>query len=149
MLPKDVSSLNDEVKEHVLMLEQQMLAQSIPVPVYFAPFNLKLEEILKDVTHTAIDNNIENKTAFGQMLLLVSANGYHVTVDGQNSAANKNSKIPVIQGEFVPNQFVSKHIDNSGDGNSLPLILITASLKTFGIINVSAKFNSVQIKLEI
>ncbi|KAL7740876.1 hypothetical protein ACLKA6_014041 [Drosophila palustris] len=135
MLPKDVSALNDEVKEHVLMLEQQMLTQSIPVPVYFAPFNPKLEEILKDVTHTAIDNNIENKTAFGQMLLLVSANGYHVTVDGQNSAANKNSKIPIIQGEFVPNQFVSKHIDNTGDGNSLPLILITASLKTFGIIN--------------
>ncbi|XP_034101695.2 nicalin-1 [Drosophila albomicans] len=135
MLPKDVTALNDEVKEHVLMLEQQMLSQAIPVPVYFAPFNPKLEEILKDVTHTAIDNNVENKTAFGQMLLLVSANGYHVTVDGQNSAANKNSKIPVIQGEFVPNQFVAKHMDNSGDGNSLPLILITASLKTFGIIN--------------
>ncbi|KAH8378242.1 hypothetical protein KR093_010325, partial [Drosophila rubida] len=135
MLPKDVPALNDEVKEHVLMLEQQMLSQAIPVPVYFAPFTPKLEEILKDVTHTAIDNNAENKTAFGQMLLMVSANGYHVTVDGQNSAVNKNSKIPVIQGEFVPNQFVAKHMDNSGDGNSLPLILITASLKTFGIIN--------------
>ncbi|EDV99453.1 nicalin-1 [Drosophila grimshawi] len=134
MLPKDVQALADDVKDHVLMLEQQMLQQSIPVPVYFAHFNKELEHIINDITYTAIDNDTKNKTAASQLLLSVSANGYHVTVDGQNSAANKNSKVPVIQGEFLPNQLPLKHMENTVEG-SLPLILITASLKTFGIIN--------------
>lgn len=137
MLPQDVQSLSNEVKDQVLMMEQQMLTQSIPVPVYFAPFNRELDHIINDITSTAINNEIRNKTALVQLLLSVNANGYHVTVDGQNNLANKNSKLPVIQGESFPNQFVLQHIDSTGEGNGLPLILITANLKTFGVINVS------------
>ncbi|KAH8400498.1 hypothetical protein KR222_002157, partial [Zaprionus bogoriensis] len=136
MLPKDVAALTDELKEHVLLLEQQMLTQSTTVPVFFAPFNSQLETIINDVTHVAASNDIENKTALGQILLLVSANGYHVTVDGQNNVANKNSKIPVIQGEFIPNRFGLTQLNNNEDNNNLPLILVTATLKTFGIVNV-------------
>ncbi|EDW58178.1 BOS complex subunit ncln [Drosophila virilis] len=135
MLPQDVQSLSNELKDQVLMMEQHMLTQSIPIPVHFAPFNRELDLIINDITSTAIDNEIRNKTALVQLLLSVNANGYHVTVDGQNNLANKNSKLPVIQGESFPNQFVLQHIDSTGEGNGLPLILITANLKTFGVIN--------------
>ncbi|XP_023163429.1 nicalin-1 [Drosophila hydei] len=134
MLPDDVQTLSNEVKDQILMLEQQMLTQSIPIPVYFASFTKTLEHIINDITSTTIDNNTQDKTALGQLLLSVNANGYHITVDGQNSAANKNSKLASIQGEFVPNQYAMQK-ENTGDGNNLPLILITANLKTFGIIN--------------
>lgn len=137
MLPKDVSTLKEELKEQIINLEQEMLAQSTSVPFYFAPFNTQLENIINDVTYVAIDNDIGNKTALEQIMLLISANGYHVTVDGQNNIANKNSKIAVIQGELVPNHFGLKHINNNDDTTNTPLILITATLKTFGIINVS------------
>lgn len=137
MLPKDVSTLKDELKERVILLEQQMLSHSVSVPIYFASFNKHLENIINDVTYVAIDNDIGNKTALGQIILLISANGYHVTVDGQNNVANKNSNIPVIQGEIVPNHFGLKH--NNDDSVNSPLILITATLKTFGIINVSIR----------
>lgn len=139
MLPKDVSTIKDELKEQIINLEQQMLAQSTSVPIYFAPFNTQLENIINDVTNVAINNDIGNKTVLEQILLLISANGYHVTVDGQNNIANKNSKIPVIQGELLPTHFGLKHINNKDDSTSSPLILITATLKTFGIINVSKK----------
>lgn len=139
MLPDDVQTLSNEVKDQILMLEQQMLTQSIPIPVYFASFTKTLEHIINDITSTTIDNNTQDKTALGQLLLSVNANGYHITVDGQNSAANKNSKLASIQGEFVPNQYAMQK-ENTGDGNNLPLILITANLKTFGIINVSKIF---------
>ncbi|ALC39190.1 CG4972 [Drosophila busckii] len=135
MLPKDVSILSDEIKEQVLTLEKEMLTQSIPVPVYFAPYNPNLEHIINDITQNSAKNNAKNEDAFAHLLMSVSANGYHVTVDGQNGAVNKNSKIPIIQGELVPSQFALKHVDNAGESTTLPLILITTNLKTFGITN--------------
>ncbi|XP_023037248.2 nicalin-1 [Drosophila willistoni] len=135
MLPSNVSILNNEIKEHITILEQAMLFQSVPIPVYFAPFNTNLERILNEISYTTRKNINQNETAFVQLITSISANGYHVTVSGASSSANKNSKIPVIYGELIPNHFVGNYVDNILDENNLPVILITASLKTFGIFN--------------
>ncbi|XP_030379487.1 nicalin [Scaptodrosophila lebanonensis] len=137
LLPNNLLALSDEAKEQVNALEQAMLTQAVPVPVYFSAPNKYLEQIVDDITHTIDDNGSkkQNDTAIAQLFLSISANGYQVTVSGANAVANKNSKISVIQGELLSNQYVPKRMEGTDDYNNLPVILITANLKTFGIYN--------------
>lgn len=60
---------------------------------------------------------------------------------GANHVANKQSKIPIIQGELAPLKNL-KNVDVNGNINveansKLPLIIITAHMDTFGLIHVS------------
>ncbi|XP_068158402.1 BOS complex subunit NCLN [Drosophila tropicalis] len=135
MLPTNVSIFNNEIKEQITILEQAMLFQSAPIPVYFAPFNKNLDKILDEISYTTTQNINQDETAFTQLVTSISANGYHVTVSDVSSSANKNSKIPVVYGELIPNNFVGNYVDNILHESNLPVILITASLKTFGIFN--------------
>ncbi|XP_017075743.1 nicalin [Drosophila eugracilis] len=135
MLPLSILDLDLETKELITILEQSMLTHTAAVPIYFAPYNKDLEKIIDDITYTTTDNVGQNQTALGQLIVTVSANRYHVNVGGGNIVANKNSKIPIIQGELIPNQLALKPTESVGDGQKLPVILITANLKTFGIYN--------------
>lgn len=57
-------------------------------------------------------------------------------MSGASHVANKQSKIPIIQGELAP----LKNIKADGNveiNTKLPLILITAHMETFGLVNVS------------
>ncbi|XP_034668279.1 nicalin [Drosophila subobscura] len=135
MLPPNILELDVEVKEHITILEQEMLAHTGTVPIYFAPFNINLEKIIDDITHTTLKAFSQNQTSVAQLITSVSANGYHATVGGASNVANKNSKIPIIYGELAPNQLLLKPNENAVDGQKLPVILITATLKTFGVFN--------------
>lgn len=59
-----------------------------------------------------------------------------VVVSGASHVANKQSKIPIIQGELAPTKNV-KADGNVEINTKLPLIIITAHLETFGLVNVS------------
>ncbi|XP_017004033.2 BOS complex subunit NCLN [Drosophila takahashii] len=135
MLPSNILGLDLEAKELITILEQSMLTHTAAVPIYFAPYNKDLEKIIDDITYTTTDNAGQNQTALGQLIVTVSANRYHVNVGGGSIVANKNSKVPIIHGELIPNQLALKPTESVGDGQKLPVILITANLKTFGIYN--------------
>ncbi|XP_016964174.1 nicalin [Drosophila biarmipes] len=135
MLPSNILDLDLEAKELITILEQSMLTHTAAVPIYFAPYNKDLEKIIDDIAYTTTDNAGQNQTALGQLIVTVSANRYHVNVGGGSIVANKNSKVPVIHGELIPNQLALKPTETVGDGQKLPVILITANLKTFGIYN--------------
>ncbi|XP_017042868.1 nicalin-1 [Drosophila ficusphila] len=135
MMPSNILGLDLEAKELITILEQSMLTHTAAVPIYFAPYNKDLEKIIDDITYTTTDNSGQNQTALGQLIVTVSANRYHVNVGGGSIVANKNSKVPIIQGELIPNQLALKPTEAVGDGQKLPVILITANLKTFGIYN--------------
>ncbi|KAH8353373.1 hypothetical protein KR084_010516, partial [Drosophila pseudotakahashii] len=135
MLPSNILGLDLETKELITILEQSMLTHTAAVPIYFAPYNKDLEKIIDDITYTTTDNAVQNQTALGQLIVTVSANRYHVNVGGGSIVANKNSKVPIIHGELIPNQLALKPTETVGDGQKLPVILITANLKTFGIYN--------------
>jgi len=137
MLPSNILDLDLETKELITILEQSMLTHTAAVPIYFAPYNKDLEKIIDDITYTTTDNAGQNQTALGQLIVTVSANRYHVNVGGGSIVANKNSKVPIIHGELIPNQLALKPTEAVGDVQKLPVILITANLKTFGIYNVS------------
>ncbi|XP_001382206.3 nicalin [Drosophila pseudoobscura] len=135
MLPSDIMKLDAEAKEHIAVLEQAMLTHTGAVPIYFAPYNINLEKIIDEITYTTIKASSQNQTSVAQLIMSVSANGYHATVGGTNKVANKNSKIPIIYGELLSNQLHLKANDNAVDAHKLPVILITATLKTFGVFN--------------
>ncbi|KAH8244333.1 hypothetical protein KR026_006768, partial [Drosophila bipectinata] len=135
MLPANILDLDVETRELIMILEQSMLAHAVVAPIYFAPYNKDLEKIIDDITYTTTDSVAKNQTALGQLIVTVSANRYHINVGGGSIVANKNSKVPIIQGELIPNQLALKPSESVTDGQKLPVILITANLKTFGIYN--------------
>ncbi|KAH8410597.1 hypothetical protein KR009_006171, partial [Drosophila setifemur] len=135
MLPFNILELDVETRELITILEQSMLTNAAPVPIYFAPYNKHLEKIIEDITYTTTDSVAQNQTTLGQLIVTVSANRYHINVGGGSIVANKNSKVPIIHGELIPNQLALKAVESVGDGEKLPVILITANLKTFGIFN--------------
>lgn len=136
LLPEDISSLSLEEKQHIHLLEQAMMLQEISIPVYFSRYTPKLNDIIDDVTKTTITSqqksSQQRESAISEILGSISANGYQIVVSGTSHNPNKQSKIPIIQGELTP----TKHSAKTGDGdNKLPLIIFTAHLDTFGLVN--------------
>lgn len=143
LLPKHIALMKVEEKEHLNLLEQAMLAQTSSIPVYFSPYNPELEKVIADITQTSddvvkrIDESPNSAQSFGfsEFFHSISANGYQIIVSGASHVANKNTKIPIIQGELSPLKH-NKQLDNGIDVNSkLPLIIVAAHLNTFGLYN--------------
>lgn len=130
------------------MLEQAMLAQEISIPVYFSKYNNDLDDIIEDISNIKsdkpdgilnLDASPKPDSALGEIINSVSANGYQVVVSGVHHTANKQSKIPILQGELFPilkAKNPNLPIDATAN-NKLPLIILTAHVDTFGLINVS------------
>lgn len=122
------------------------MEQAISIPVYFSVYNKELEDIITDISRTAAeraDQQIEsarNKqkqrdSVLNEIFNSISANGYQIIVTGATHGNNKNSKIPIIQGELAPNK-VTKFADGASDSNNkLPLLVIVANLNTFALYN--------------
>lgn len=117
-----------------------MLTQEISIPVYFSNYDNELEGIVDDISNIKTEGP-QRATALAELVASVSANGYQVSVSGAHHTANKQSKIPIVQGELFP---VLKLKPANGGGtsggdagsiNKLPLIILTAHLDNFGLIN--------------
>lgn len=126
------------------------MLQEISIPVYFSRYNPKMNEIINDVTKTTSANqkksSQERESAISEIMGSISANGYQIVVSGTGHTAIKQSKIPIIQGELTP----TKHAIKTSDGESkLPLIILTAHLDTFGLINGPLKNVDVAVLLTL
>lgn len=119
-----------------------MLAQEISIPVFFSKFNGQFNDIIEDIAADSKDSigGQPRESALSELINSVSANGYQIVVSGATHAANKQSKLPIIHGELAP----VRNLKNGGDAianteinNKLPLIIVTAHMDTFGLVNVS------------
>lgn len=122
-----------------------MMAQEISIPVYFSKYNADLNAIIDEISINAQNKQYaasatnKKESALTEIINSVSANGYQVFVSGATHTANKQSKIPIIQGELAPIKNYKNAADNSGNLdaiNKLPLIIISAHINTFGLIDV-------------
>lgn len=116
-----------------------MLAQEISIPVYFSKYNSELDGVIDDISNIKSDGQ-QRDTALAELVTSVSANGYQVSVSGAHHSPNKQSKIPVVQGELFPvlKPKSSNGAAAGGDAssiNKLPMIVITAHLDNFGLVN--------------
>lgn len=132
MLLDDLSSISLEEKQHIFMLEQAMMAQEISIPVYFTKFDKEMNQIIEDSAKNPNSRDVNKKrdSALSEILGSISANGYQAVISGASHVVNKQSKIPIIQGELAPMKNKNTEADSK-----VPLIIITAHLDTFGLIN--------------
>lgn len=123
-----------------------MLQLDISIPVYFAPHKPQLEEVIGEISRASNsrDANKKRESALAEIANSISANGYQIVVQGAVHAVNKQSKIPILQGEMV--KPVSK---NSEADSKLPLIMVVAHLDTFGLINQHLSNNDVAVLLSL
>lgn len=160
--------------KQIYNLEQVMLSQEIPIPVYFSKYDEQLNGIIEDLSKFKDEDEVEEITkggkrdsAVSEIFNSISANGYQVSeirtnnteyqnittfhpfiqvhVSGAHHTPNKFSKIPIVQGELFPILKAKTASAEAANINAkLPLIIITAHLDTFGLINVRRKTNSVK-----
>lgn len=141
LLPEYLGSLTTEDRQHILLLEQAMMAQEVSIPVYFSTYNKKLEGIISDVTANAnAKPGGQRDSALAEIMNSISANGYQIVVSGASHSADKQSKIPIIQGELAPATAMHKAPGDASRNTveinpKLPLIIVTAHLDTFGLLN--------------
>lgn len=142
LLPNNIASLSAEEKEHLFLLEQAMLVQVSPIPVYFSTYNEDLDQVIADITKASDaakaaqqtnSGKVERGSALSELLGTISANGYQIVVSGASHAASKQSKIPIIQGELAPMKNVKAAEVEVNP--KLPLIILTSHLNTFGLYN--------------
>lgn len=122
-----------------------MLSQEITIPVYFSKYNEQLDAIIDDISASKSNDSepqiqsAKRDSALAELISTVSANGYQVTVTGAHHNPNKQSKIPIIQGELVPalnkKNAGSATTPDARDYSKLPLIIVAAHLDNFGIVN--------------
>lgn len=139
MLPEDVNKLSLEDQQQMYMLEQAMMTQEISIPVYFSRHTKELETVARDLfkVRGTAQRKQPQGSAMDDIINTVSANGYQVVISGGSHAANKQSKINIIQGELSPSpqRLKQQSDDASVSAGKLPVIIVTAQMKTLGLIN--------------
>ncbi|CAH2042055.1 unnamed protein product, partial [Iphiclides podalirius] len=118
VMPKNITTLTTEEKEHIQLLEMAMIQQEINAPVYFAKWSPEFENILGDLQHSFIMDD-KSGTALEAMFKTVSSNGYQIVVSA--SAPQKMDSRPVtIHGKLVGRLgsaqtiVIAAHYDSAG-----------------------------------
>lgn len=144
LLPEDVSTLSLEDQQHIYLLEQAMMVQEISIPVYFSRYTAEMETIVNDLAvRNAQKGKQPQQSALAEIFNTVSANGYQIVISGASHAVNKQSKVPIIQGELYPRGKATEDI------TKLPQIIVTAQLNTVGLINEAVHNEDVAILLTL
>ncbi|XP_022103016.1 nicalin-like isoform X2 [Acanthaster planci] len=121
LLPKDLSTLPQDVLKHWLELEPQMMEQETTMPVYFAHEDEKLLAILEEINKAGSSD--QAGTAAEALLSAVYGNGFQMVVSGPQAKAIKDAPIISLQGKLT----------GKGVEDQLPTIAIVAHYDTFGI----------------
>lgn len=141
-----------------------MMVEPISIPVYFSFYNKELESIIMEINDHSLatsGRSLDNMTtsrgytapatsSWDELINLIAANGYQVTVSGTVHAPTRNCKMPIIHGELMPP--IMSFDDNNHDEQQyhpnqieqlsgkqqqqLPTIVITATIKTFGLFDI-------------
>lgn len=154
LLPNDVSALSAEEQQHIYKLEQAMLEQEVPIPVFFSRYSDEFNDIIADISigrdaAAIADTGAKagGDSALRELINSVSANGYQIVVTGAVHTPSKSAKIPIIQGELGPQRLVANAPPSAKQpseqqppaaadvptNSKLPLIIITAHMDTFGL----------------
>ncbi|XP_056643781.1 BOS complex subunit NCLN [Diorhabda sublineata] len=122
MLPKDIASLSYEDKQHLLILENAMIAQDVSIPVYFSKYSPQLESIIRDVGNN-LDNSDMSKSAAEALLNSIAANGYQIVVSASTPAVQTDAKVATIHGQ----------LSGYNPSGNVPTVAIVAHYDSFGV----------------
>ncbi|CAH1982022.1 unnamed protein product [Acanthoscelides obtectus] len=123
MLPENWRNLSLEDKQNYMVLENSMLIQDVPVPIYFAEYSPRLDSIISELSYS-INADDMTKSSTEALMSSVAANGYQISVSVGTPTAQNDAKIATIQG-YLPGY--------SLDGIT-PTIAIVAHYDSFGVV---------------
>lgn len=126
ILPKEIHSLSSEEKQHLMLLEDAMLAEEINIPVYFSPWSLELEQIIGDITQSYTIND-KTVSASEAILNSIAANGYQIVISGGSATAKQDIRLATIHGRLA----------GRGVEGKTPTIAVVAHYDSFGVAPVS------------
>lgn len=122
VLPRQISSLSDEAKQHILELERAMLEQEVPIPVYFVEWTKEIQIVLENLAHS-YSSDEKSISAAEALLNAVSASGYQVVIATGQASVKGDINIASIQGK----------LSGYGVEEKLPTIAVVAHYDSFGV----------------
>lgn len=122
VLPRQISILSDEAKQHILELERAMLEQEVPIPVYFVEWTKEIQIVLENLAHS-YSSDEKSISAAEALLNAVSASGYQVVIATGQASVKGDINIASIQGK----------LSGYGVEEKLPTIAVVAHYDSFGV----------------
>lgn len=115
--------------QHLLLLEDAMLAQEIMIPVYFTKSSPEVEKIVGDILQSDITDD-NRRSAAETILTSVAANGYQIVLSAKAPSPKPDIKVATIHGYLSGTSYEGK----------TPTIVIVAHYDTFGIAPVKLRW---------
>ncbi|KAG7261854.1 hypothetical protein CRUP_038879 [Coryphaenoides rupestris] len=120
ILPKNMSTMPQDIVQQFMELEPEMLATETIVPVYFA---LEDEELLSIYTQTLTSSPSQGSSTAAEVLLhTATANGFQMVTSGAQSKAISDWAITSLEGRLA-----------GVGGEDLPTIVLVAHYDAFGV----------------
>ncbi|KAK5931235.1 hypothetical protein CgunFtcFv8_027398 [Champsocephalus gunnari] len=120
ILPKNMSAMPQDIVQHFMELEPEMLATETVVPVYFA---MEDDELLSIYTQTLTSSSSQGSLSAAEVLLhTATANGFQMVTSGAQSKAISDWAITSLEGRLA-----------GVGGEDLPTIVVVAHYDSFGV----------------
>uniref|UniRef100_A0A4W5N5L0 BOS complex subunit NCLN n=1 Tax=Hucho hucho TaxID=62062 RepID=A0A4W5N5L0_9TELE len=120
ILPKNMSTMPQDIVQQFMELEPEMLATETIVPVYFA---LEDEELLSIYTQTLTSSSSQGSSSAAEVLIhTATANGFQMVTSGAQSKAVSDWAITSLEGRLA-----------GTGGEDLPTIVLVAHYDSFGV----------------
>lgn len=121
LLPSDLTSISKEDKQHLQILERDLLAEETTIPVYFALETEELSSIYEEIHRGNAGD--QASTAIEALMSGATANGFQMVVAGSQAKSLADFQITNIQG----------HLSGYGIEEQLPTVAVVAHYDSFGI----------------
>ncbi|XP_064791025.1 BOS complex subunit ncln-like isoform X2 [Oncorhynchus masou masou] len=120
ILPKNMSTMPQDIVQQFMELEPEMLATETIVPVYFA---LEDDELLSIYTQTLTSSSSQGSSSAAEVLIhTATANGFQMVTSGAQSKAVSDWAITSLEGRLA-----------GTGGEDLPTIVLVAHYDSFGV----------------
>ncbi|XP_073333223.1 BOS complex subunit ncln isoform X1 [Pagrus major] len=120
ILPKNMSTVPQDIVQQFMELEPEMLATETIVPVYFA---MEDDELLSIYTQTLTSSSSQGSLSAAEVLLhTATANGFQMVTSGAQSKAISDWAITSLEGRLA-----------GVGGEDLPTIVVVAHYDSFGV----------------
>ncbi|XP_055796601.1 BOS complex subunit ncln isoform X1 [Salvelinus fontinalis] len=120
ILPKNMSTMPQDIVQQFMELEPEMLATETIVPVYFA---LEDDELLSIYTQTLTTSSSQGSSSAAEVLIhTATANGFQMVTSGAQSKAVSDWAITSLEGRLA-----------GTGGEDLPTIVLVAHYDSFGV----------------
>uniref|UniRef100_A0A8B9LQP0 BOS complex subunit NCLN n=1 Tax=Astyanax mexicanus TaxID=7994 RepID=A0A8B9LQP0_ASTMX len=120
ILPKNMSTMPQDIVQQFMELEPELLATETIVPVYFA---LEDDELLSIYSQTQASSSSQGSSSAAEVLLhSATANGFQMVTSGAQSKAVSDWAITSLEGRL-----------GGVGGEDLPTIVVVAHYDSFGV----------------